>query len=193
MDIHKAIMNIHNSIKDIYNCIMGTHNYTLKLLYFQLLTLNAIMDMHVWIMDIHNWIMDVHNQILYIYNSRILWIASHVWIEDIHDWLCTYISRGFICFWISIVDKLSYFQPIASMALNHACHDITALLRHNRFHKIYTIAGPRGRKKGRDFLAPGFIWIIITYHCDLLIVIIKQDSPVTTQCELILLAEMTCS
>ena len=68
-------MNIHNSIKDIYNCIMGTHNYTLKLLYFQLLTLNAIMDMHVWIMDIHNWIMDVHNQILYIYNSRILWIA----------------------------------------------------------------------------------------------------------------------
>ena len=75
MDIHKAIMNIHNSIKDIYNCIMGTHNNTLKLLYFQSLTLNAITDMHVWIMDIHNWIMDAHNQILYIYNSRILWIA----------------------------------------------------------------------------------------------------------------------
>ena len=48
MDIHKSIMNIHTSIEDIYNCIMGTHNYTLKLLYFQLLTLNAIMDVIVY-------------------------------------------------------------------------------------------------------------------------------------------------
>ena len=41
------------------------------------------------------------------------------------------------------------------------------------------------------FLAPVFIWIIITYHCHLLIVIIKQDSLVTTQCGLILLAEQS--
>ena len=41
--------------------------------------------------------------------------------------------------------------------------------------------------------AQGFIWIIITYHCDLLIVIIKQDSHVTTRCEPILLVEITCN
>ena len=90
MDIHNSIMDIPNSImyiRDarylwisikqlwIYIIQFITHNYTLKLLYFQLLTLNAIMDMHVWIMDIQNWIMDVHNQILYICNSPILWIA----------------------------------------------------------------------------------------------------------------------
>ena len=65
-------------------------------------------------------------------------------IMDIHGWLCMYISRGFIRFWISIVDTLNYFQQISSMALHRACHDITALLRHNRFHKIFTLAGPRG-------------------------------------------------
>ena len=153
------------------------------------------MDIHKTIMNIHNSIKDIYNCIMgtHNYTLKLLYFQllthnaimdMHVWNMDIHNW---------ICFWISIVDKLSYFQPIASMAMNHAWHDITALLRHNRFHKIYTIAGPRGRKKGRDFLAPGFIWIIITYHSDLLIVITKQDSPVTTRCWFILLAEMTCN
>ena len=144
MEIHNAIMNINISITDIYNCIMGTHIH-IEIIAFSAITRSAIMDIHDWIMDIHIWIMDVHNSILNIYDSWILWIAiSKLWIFMID---CIYIRRSFICFWISIVSMPSYFQPFFSMALHHASHDITALMRHNRFHKIYIIAGPRGWKR----------------------------------------------
>ena len=108
------------------------------------------MVIHDWIMDIHNRIMDVHNWILDIFDSWILWIAiPELWTFMI-DYVYT-LSRCFIRFWISKIGILSYFQPIFSIALHHACHNIMVVLRHKRFHKIYTIAGPRGWKRNVFF------------------------------------------
>ena len=69
---------------------------------------------------------------------------------DFHDWLCILISISFIRFWISIVGMLSYFQPIFSMALHHACHNITALLTQQAPQNIHHSWSAR-LKKGRIF------------------------------------------